>query len=1680
MKTRRPGLRFIALIVPILLAQAPPLLAEEPSKTTIGARVVSVAPDRSTAVINRGKAEKIIPGSPCVIRPNRGENEADIEWDIPYAKGVIQSVGNGSSVVKLTDVWQEIQSRDYCAVEAMIPPSLWESDLGRIALYDFTLLDFAGRAPFFTLADLLRDRSPRATEAIMAKLLGEIRATSPAVIEEKFRTDKIKGGLFNGQTITEAFQAATRQHIEKLVEYIAWLPGSWVNYDWLFIDIYAIWAFGATPSGESTKNGHLSAPAVSSGDGFLANGRFDEALAEYGKALLIDPDSGDVKTKIETVNRILERLRTIQEDDKDVLTHRTLGLDFFNLRLYDRALAELRKAKDLGDDSLEVRRYLGFAHAALQHHPEARAILEPLAAEFPEDVGIGRWLDFVKQSEILVKQGPSVGAYLAIGDIRYRGGRYDDAIGDFNEALAIAPRDPAIWDRLRRTAIRRRARREEVWAKEYWQKGEFEKARSQWQSALEACRQIEDTDGVKTILREMGSTMYASSFYADAADIYLALLSFDSEEVAAHFESARCYQALEDYGRAVQWAERGLAKDPQSAWGHDILGAIHDSAGKIDLAIAHYQKAVDIDPTYEDPLYNLGRLSALKGEYDKAAAFFRRALEADSDYADARTRLMEVEGVIESQARLKAAPDDRDARFRLVKALFGLADYDRAIAVLKDALRTPQDAAWANEELGRCLVRQGKYAEGQAALETSRRLRPKPDTEAWIRFAEARVLLEKNAEDPEAARRLGEDSLYWRSYDDALEHFGRALDLGADPDTLAAAQERARKGKESIRQLNLASEHYNRGQYEPAVACARRALELGRELNALRGQVDALLWTGWASAALFKHEDALRAYNEAGRIAEVLGDDLVTAKYLNSLGNYYAESGEYEKSLDHRLRAGTLWRRNNALLDEAWSALPGIGWVKSRLGDPSGEVACNEQALAVHRRLVYPTGEASALLSLAWTYDRQGDFSRAIDAFEKALAIARSRSLKGTALSAYSGLGSIYAALGDIDSARKYIQYYLDSAQAQGIKAERANALNNFGLLYLERVKDYDRAMSAFQESLDLARMIGYQVMEAVATANIAVVYSRQGKYQEALPRHEEALRFVRSVRNTYLEMQGLNEMGETHLGLKDYDKAIDCQLKAREIAVFLGARSEQWLYELAAGKAYEAKGDRPKAIDSYKRAVETLRGVKSRIANQKLLEGFNEQETSTEVYTKLANLLAKTGRAEEAFSYVEESKSKIVKDAFSDVKPAAADAALKQTLLGVDKTEARKEALGKELQEEKKKPEEARDPRKLDILTKTLAETEGEFNQWMMKLKFQNRKMYDALSIKPATLVDVQSQVPPGAVFLEYFISPEELYVFCIGREFFLARSTVIAETELNTLVGRFVRACQEPPSGGPDERLLGQARQLYQVLIAPVEDVVDKYETVVVVPFGSLYYLPFHALVKDTDGKSEFLIERKRLSYTTSATLADILKDQARGHKSFMGFGNPDGSLPAATEELLGLQDKIFKSGARVFTAGQATKAVFFDQAKNADILHLATHGMIETNPLESYLLFAGATKESQQLTLLEVAGYTALRERNSLVFLSACQTAREATKSGSGSELITLAEAFAMAGAPTLIATLWEVEDSATRLFAETFYEALANRNKDKLDAMRAGQIALIRSAEYAHPFFWASFLMIGSWR
>ena len=98
--------------------------------------------------------------------------------------------------------------------------------------------------------------------------------------------------------------------------------------------------------------------------------------------------------------------------------------------------------------------------------------------------------------------------------------------------------------------------------------------------------------------------------------------------------------------------------------------------------------------------------------------------------------------------------------------------------------------------------------------------------------------------------------------------------------------------------------------------------------------------------------------------------------------------------------------------------------------------------------------------------------------------------------------------------------------------------------------------------------------------------------------------------------------------------------------------------------------------------------------------------------------------------------------------------------------------------------------------------------------------------------------------------------------------------------------------------------------------------------------------------------------------------------------------------------------------------------------------------------------------------------------LVTLSACRTALGQGKPD-GSEITSLAESFSSAGTPSVLASLWSVEDESTRQLMEVFYKALA-KGHGKAAALREAQLTLLNAPSTSHPYYWAPFLLLGDWR
>jgi len=254
--------------------------------------------------------------------------------------------------------------------------------------------------------------------------------------------------------------------------------------------------------------------------------------------------------------------------------------------------------------------------------------------------------------------------------------------------------------------------------------------------------------------------------------------------------------------------------------------------------------------------------------------------------------------------------------------------------------------------------------------------------------------------------------------------------------------------------------------------------------------------------------------------------------------------------------------------------------------------------------------------------------------------------------------------------------------------------------------------------------------------------------------------------------------------------------------------------------------------------------------------------------------------------------------------------------------------------------------------------------------------------------------------------------------------------------------------------------------------------------VPFGSLHYLPFHALGKDTtDGRFEFFVEKKKLVYLVSAStnyLDTILSNgQRKGIGTVVAFGNPDLgepelSLPYSEEEVLTIK-KTFPD-TTVFLKKDATKNNFKNSWGEHEIIHLAAHGLIQEEP--TILL---APLGSGSLTLRDITGMPPTKNIR-LMVLSVCKGAIDHNeRSPIEAELNSMAMAFSSAGIPSVIATLWEVNDRATSDLMSSFYKNLKTEGKFDYEALRKAQIDMLkRSDKYGQPFYWAPFILVGVWK
>ena len=369
-----------------------------------------------------------------------------------------------------------------------------------------------------------------------------------------------------------------------------------------------------------------------------------------------------------------------------------------------------------------------------------------------------------------------------------------------------------------------------------------------------------------------------------------------------------------------------------------------------------------------------------------------------------------------------------------------------------------------------------------------------------------------------------------------------------------------------------------------------------------------------------------------------------------------------------------------------------------------------------------------------------------------------------------------------------------------------------------------------------------------------------------------------------------------------------------------------------------------------------------------------------------------------------------------------------------------------------------------------------------------RQRKEMSLVRRRPVSVTALEAQLRPGEALVEYVMDEKESYAIEVSRAG-LKVHNLAARSAISTLSRSFVTAIRN----GADSQPSG--RELYKQLIAPVRS--PNISSLIVVPDGPLHLVPFGALVNDGAG---YLNSDLNLSAAPSATIYYTLSRTPRSvaaRKPFLGvaFSPAAPSAKAAESTTRGISDlragslkplqfgredimeaaKVFGHQSVPLDGSQAS-----EEAQNAapladfKVIHLAAHGVSdELDSDRTALVFAPGSETEDGLWQAREIRQTRLNA--DVVVLSACETGSGKLQGQEG--VMNLARAFLTAGARSVVASLWDVDDRSTATLMESFYAHL-KAGLTVNEALRRAQLDFIKNyGDKAKPNLWAGFEVIG---
>jgi CHAT domain-containing protein len=838
------------------------------------------------------------------------------------------------------------------------------------------------------------------------------------------------------------------------------------------------------------------------------------------------------------------------------------------------------------------------------------------------------------------------------------------------------------------------------------------------------------------------------------------------------------------------------------------------------------------------------------------------------------------------------------------------------------------------------------------------------------------------------------------------------------------------------------------------------------------------------------HALALQTAQQALALWQTTTDKAGIAQAYTKIGQYYFAQSDFPEAIQNYEQSLQLWRNLNNPQGQAESLIM-LGFIDARKGEWASSISFLAQAQSLIEDNYDPVLMGQIAAGLADIFNESGLPENGLVQFQRALDYYHQTPGGRDDAMMLLMIGNTHYLLENYPEALIHLQQALASLEPNSLGAAQGHE-------YLGKVhsamSEYDVALPHLENALATYLKAGNPNEAAQVRALMGHIYQQQGQLERARQYYQQALETFEKLSDRINQAAILYALGQLELKKERYDDAEN--YLQRSIEVTEDIRRVSTSRDLTA--AFSAT-----VYERYEKYIECLmRKHEAQPAQGFAVRAFEASELAR------ARSLAELLRATE---------TNLVPGL--DPQLAAKEKSLRQSLRA--KEDYRVALLGTKGYRKEE----------LIALEAELERLKAEYKQ-VTEIIHARYPSYEQITRPIAwDLQRIQQQVitDDQTVLLEYSLGEANSYVWAVTRNSFKSYE-LPARALINEAAGKVYKLMKDPPGTETESEFTPAVEELSRMVLSPVAAELNK-RRVIIVADGALNYIPFQVL-PTLAVHNELLIENCEVSNAPSASILGELQQEAARRqpatKVLAAFGDPvfasdyaqrknsnegeqlaampalgtvrlqhalrdielngDSFDPSVIKRLLYAKRELANLR-NVAAGGETFIATEFDATReqllrtdltNFAILHFATHGLLDPKQPEfSGLLLSTVNRDGQEQNgFVGLPDVYQLRAPVNLVVLSACRTGLGKDMRGEG--LVGLTRGFMYAGASSVVASLWKVDDEATAELMKQFYTNMLQKRMTPAAALREAQNTIRQNPEWRSPYYWAAFTLQGEYR